>query len=306
MVIVLCFFNFSCGWKYQKPQLPALNSIPADMDAKVQREIQRLYSKDLIERAEAMYNLGSMGPMAEPAIPYLAGMLYDASSIDWPKDNPTVNQMYERFKGTPFFASTSGDIAAWALSQIGEPAVEALSKVFSVGVIAAYYPHAVRSAGKALAAIKGPGTDVLLERLGKGAMDLRKHAAESLGYFPQNNPQAVDPLIKALDDWSIVSMWAVGSLGEIGDPRAIQPILKYLDKANPSYDAFEIDAALKALGKLKAVEAVDTIIFYLMVKSAQWDVRPAAHEALVKITGRDLGYDWGTWASWWKQNKVNY
>jgi HEAT repeat protein len=99
---------------------------------------------------------------------------------------------------------------------------------------------------------------------------VRIEAAEALGEV--KDPRTVDPLIAALrDEDARVQERAAVSLGRTGDRRAIEPLIQALQQSNKYHDwrniSFGISNALKAL------------------------------------TGQDFGKDQGKWQKWWAQNK---
>jgi len=84
------------------------------------------------------------------------------------------------------------------------------------------------------------------------SITVRVHACYTLGSF--NEPRVVDALIIFLDDKILIS-WAADSLGKIGDPRAVKPLLEHVyinQKVNR--------AAVIALGKIGNPEVLDKLI----------------------------------------------
>jgi HEAT repeat protein len=73
----------------------------------------------------------------------------------------------------------------------------------------------------------------------------RGRAALMLGKL--GDPRAVEPLIRALDAPGFQTpLYAAQSLGKLGDPRAIEPLLRAIETHNDKMR----DAALEALVKL--------------------------------------------------------
>ena len=63
--------------------------------------------------------------------------------------------------------------------------------------------------------------------LGSGQLQERVVAAETLG--DMGDPRAVEPLIRALDDPATEVRWvAAKSLGRLGDPRAVPALIRAL------------------------------------------------------------------------------
>ena len=83
--------------------------------------------------------------------------------------------------------------------------------------------------------------------------DIRYLAAGQLGDL--KDPRAVEPLIVCLqqDDNAVVQMWAAIALGKIGDPQAVQPLLDYVREADGSGRW----AAKQSLSKIAARNNLD-------------------------------------------------
>jgi HEAT repeat protein len=102
---------------------------------------------------------------------------------------------------------------------------------------------------------------------------VRWYTARALGEI--KDPRAVEPLIAALgDERSDVRQAAAEALGEIKDPRAVEPLIAALKDAEWRVRA----AAAYALGEIKDPRAVEPLIAAL--KDAEWRVREAAAQAL--------------------------
>ena len=108
----------------------------------------------------------------------------------------------------------------------------------------------------------------LTKALGDAAMSVRRHAAKALGEI--GDVRAVEPLIKALGEGNSS---AAGALGKIGDVRAVEPLIKAFGEGNSS--------AAGALGKIGDGRAVEQLIKLLKDESS--DVRRNTVKALGKI-----------------------
>jgi len=118
--------------------------------------------------------------------------------------------------------------------------------------------------------------DDLILDLKYGSPDVREDAALALGQI--GDEKAVDPLIKALDDEvSWVRMWAVIALGEIGDTRAVDPLIKALKDESP-YVRMYAASSLVNLGKTEYLSQVLTAL-----KNENEDVRVEAAITLGEI-----------------------
>lgn len=103
---------------------------------------------------------------------------------------------------------------------------------------------------------------------------MRADAAGALGYL--GDPRAFEPLSRAFyeDTQWLVRFSAAVSLGNIKDPRAEQLLTKALD----SEEVVIQQAAISALGEIKAIASVDSILRF--AQSTDWLVRQRLAEAL--------------------------
>jgi hypothetical protein len=87
---------------------------------------------------------------------------------------------------------------------------------------------------------------------------IRAFATRSLGAL--GNPLAVDPLIAVLDDPSFdVRVAAILSLGKIGDQQAVQPLATRLGQATDDAEIVALLKALRTLGGKPAPEDTERI-----------------------------------------------
>ena len=110
----------------------------------------------------------------------------------------------------------------------------------------------------------------------------------------------VSLLVHALKDNSPVIRIAAGKrLGELKDPRAIEPLVEALENA-------DLDSRCKAAQVLGELKLRDPRVVNALITRLQYDVaiiRKAAVEALQMITGNDFGEDPIKWQEWWGKNK---
>lgn len=124
-------------------------------------------------------------------------------------------------------------------------------------------PPADIEAGSAAAgaAPEGPDIDQLLGRLQTGDRETRYAAAQILGEL--GDERAVAPLIQALDDDDdMLRRRAAEALGKIGDSRAIAPLIAALQQTN----LVGVTAA-RALGQIGDPSAVGPLLAFLKEKS---------------------------------------
>ncbi len=95
----------------------------------------------------------------------------------------------------------------------------------------------------------------LLEALHDHEAGVRRNAASALKYLVCD--QTIAALIQALEDPSHdVARAAIKTLGEIGDPRAIQPLIQSIPAADQGYQSLETMVEIaKSLRRFKDVEA---------------------------------------------------
>lgn len=121
-----------------------------------------------------------------------------------------------------------------------------------------------------------------------------QYATEVLG----ETKDEVERLINDLKDESWQIRWyAAQALGEIKNPRAVEPLAVALKDKNVYVRAM----AAWALGEIKDRRAVKPLIDALSDQIK--DVRKKAALALQEITGKDFGKDPARWQEWWEQNR---
>lgn len=119
----------------------------------------------------------------------------------------------------------------------------------------------------------------LIRKLKHHKGSVRSKAAEVLGNI--GNSRAIDPLIKVLlnDEDFFVRASAAEALGKIGDPRAVEALI---DITKDKYcDEIVLKEAVEALGKIGDSRAIEQLIFILRYGSV-WDL---AAKALAKMGG---------------------
>jgi transposase InsO family protein len=67
---------------YAQPKIPK-EKIPSDFSSEVKEQIEKLYSKTAVERADAALAIGKMGKNAISAIPFLIAILHDDIPREW-------------------------------------------------------------------------------------------------------------------------------------------------------------------------------------------------------------------------------
>jgi HEAT repeat protein len=103
---------------------------------------------------------------------------------------------------------------------------------------------------------------------------IRADAAGALGYL--EDPRAFEPLVRAFyedTNWLVRFSIAV-SLGNLKNPRAYDVLMQALD----SQEEVLQQAAIAALGEIRAIEAIDPILRF--AQSEDWLIRQRLAEAL--------------------------
>ena len=161
------------------------------------------------------------------------------------------------------------DRAAAALGKIGDP------RAVAPLVTALQNEYLRRDAGEALARLGAPAIEPLIAALRDPDADVRKVATRAL---VEIGGPSFDPLFVALREDRCAD--AAVALGEIGDRRAVEPLIMALGAGNEAMSA----AAAMALGKLKDALAVEPLIRALSDRAG--DVRANAAKALGEIGDR--------------------
>lgn len=240
------------------------DNIPSTIIPEVGAQIERLYSREALERVKAATRLGEMGEKASPAIPFLIELLSDTHSVVVQTETKAVE-------------STSPDRAArTALIGIGKPAVQPLIVVLKGKNITAR-----KNVVETLGEIKDArAVEALIAALKDENPDIRKSSAEALGKI--RDVRAIDGLVIALKDKkSSVQQSAYAAikntLQQLKDNRAIEPIITLLNHDEPAIRHF----AVEALGGIPDPRVSDHLILALKDNA---DIRESAAEAL-KIIG---------------------
>jgi HEAT repeat protein len=163
--------------------------------------------------------------------------------------------------------------AAYALAEIGEPAVEPLIEALRHG-------GARRRAARALAKIGKPAVEPLAKALSDKDRFARRKAAQALGEI--GDRRAVEPLIRALNDSDeIARRWAARALGEIGDRRAVEPLIEALSDSDGGVRRWAVLALAEIKERIEERETIEPLIETLKTKDIH--IRRRAAQALAKV-----------------------
>jgi HEAT repeat protein len=148
-------------------------------------------------------------------------------------------------------------------------------------------------AAAALASLGPAGTEALLSAITHMDSRVRQHAAFGLGEIGRNDPRAIPPLTRALEDKDFdVIAQAHYALLDIGRPAA-PAVLALLDKPDPDVRG----RAVRLLGEMRERSAVPRLIDLLAGPDS--GLRKSAMLALLDISGQPLGYQPERWRKWW-------
>ncbi|MBN1387706.1 MAG: HEAT repeat domain-containing protein [Bacteroidales bacterium] len=183
----------------------------------------------------------------------------------------------EELKNSLINSCDIGEIndAALALGRIGTPeVVQILIDVFKAKTkdyIDPLYDTRASRAEKALIIIGQPSVDILLSEMRKNKK-IRENAANVLGEI--KDPRAVEPLIKILQNDKDSRTRVATALGKLKDPRAVEPLIEILQNDKESQAS-----VATALGELKDTRAVEPMI-KLLYKSENSNCRLSISKAL--------------------------
>jgi HEAT repeat protein len=291
--LILMSFVVFMPLTHAQPKIPK-ETIPADINPELKKQMERLYSDDPVERGYGAYYLGEMSEKATAAVPFLIATLHDTSPL---KARHVLIVKYpwgEYIYENPWWKkwnTSPGQEAAEALAKIGKSSVTLLISALkdndsSVRMHAAFALGEIRDVGAVEPlnkAIKDKDHDVrmrvvnalgkildsrsvepLMEALKDKYPGVRIEAAFLIGFL--KDKRTVEPLISALnDEVSLVRRYAAMSLIQVGDERASNALHAALKDEDPEVR----QCAATALGKIKDTKAVDELITVLNEKGGQ-------------------------------------
>ncbi len=218
---------------------PTKADIPPGASAKVKGLIEQTFSDDAQKREKAAKELGTLGPTAVPAIPFLIRLLNDGALVH------------------------NGWAVGWragdALRKIGVPSVgpciEALHRSSGENRSAIISLLADFNDPRAIETLAGVLSDPDVSVRQRGSQALAESLAEHSAVAPR--PVVIPALLKALKDSDAsVRCSAIIALGAFHDPPVIEPLIPLLkDK-----DKAVCWQAINALGASKTSKAVPFLL----------------------------------------------
>jgi HEAT repeat protein len=260
-----------------QPTLPR-HQAPAVPDA-IRGFVDRLYSPDPRERAEAACQIGHQHAKAASAIPILLSMLSDDVSVS------AIECTMSPWLGRSL--ATTADARKWSETSPAKEAAEALGDIGNASV-----PGLLQALGSSnwkirkFAAVGLGEVSQILDRTQVIAAlashltdvhpDVRERSAWALGEI--EDAAAVEPLLNALNDGEArVRVRAAWALGEIESPSAVNGLLTALNDSDGSVR----EKSVWALGEIQSPSAVDGLV--PLLKDSHATIRRLAAWALGEI-----------------------
>ena len=276
-------------------------TLPRDQAAPVPGELRafvdRLYSPDPKERAEAACQIGRQHAKAASAIPILLSMLSDDAAVSALecKMSPWLRRALAASPDAQRWSETSpAREAAEALGDIGNASVPGLLqslahsdwKIRKFAALGLGEVNQIVERASVIAALASRLTDV--------HADVRDRSAWALGEI--EDATAVEPLLNALNDADArVRARAAWALGEIESPSAVNGLLAALNDSEVSVR----QKSVWALGEIQSPLAVDGLLPLLkdtdarIRRQAAWALGEIAHGSAVNgLAGALKDDDW--------------
>ena len=276
-VAALTLFVSSIGVAKDPPEVTESEPHGSSPELDLQREINRLCSDDPRERKQAALALRGMGALAGPSLPLLARLSMSRIQASSSDDFDAILTAQETLR---ILASSNPELvialldhedervragATVALGESRNPrAVPALMRRF----LAYSYFGGASESEKALVKIGKPAVLPLITALQHDKETVRQNAARALGEI--GDPRAIEPLKRAFKSnlkWG--RGWAQGVLERFGAP-AVPFFIESLESSSPHLRA---NAAM-ALGKIGDQRVALPLISAL--RDENWRVRSNA------------------------------
>ena len=315
IIISLSVFITACASTAQPKPDGDENPSLRNLDIRLDRYIEQLSSADANQRAWAAYKIGKSAKFAMKAIPALVAIL---------NDNATA--VMSRNLGQNFTSATSttpSDEAVKALAKIGRPAVKPL-----ITSLQSNDKTTQLKAIKALGLIKdNDSIKPLVVFLNHSDRRIRLEAANSLSRF--NNPWLAEYFLKGLKsnkpEIQATALYAIGKLKNPATVPALIDLLKKKDSVMRSQLLYIVSQfrderivkplivesrsgtikerleVINVLGNVRDYRVIEHLLHLLKDKNKS--IRIAAADALVQISGVELGVSVAKWQRWW-DNKL--
>lgn len=301
VLCALAVLAASPAWAYPPPRIPR-EQIPQDAPPQVRDLIEKLYSKDDAEAANAAIALGELGETAAPAAPFLASMMHTKHPRGPAEAKNALKRIGKAAVEPAALALQLGDHyargnAAEVLATLRDPrAIDPL--------VTCYDDTGDRKVGEALKAIGQPAVDRLLTYAADKDAGVRARAIKTLGLFaatddrasaalktaltdtapevrlvaitaqvgrPDKNTGKVTPIntsgtaavVTALNDSNqLVRRQAAVLLGQMRDPASASALAAHMSDADPVFRR----AVVQSLGAINNADAKDAMLKLLSDK----------------------------------------
>jgi HEAT repeat protein len=253
-----------------------------------------LHDKERDTRRAAAYALGRIGD--NRAVPALIKALKDPEFVDpaaYALGEIGNKSAIQPLRAMLYAGSRISISAATALAKLGDEEVAAALLKIAAGNYSAYKDR--RDALRALADLGNKSVIPELNKIWEHNSDINIRASAAYAITKLTGDEKafaflIDTVLS--NEKPFRKEVAASALGEIGDKRAVEPLMKLIE--GKQGDA--INNAAEALGKLKDKRAIGLLVG-LLNDPFQWN-RKAAVEALASITGKDFGMDYEKWKAW--------
>ncbi|GEM_PF-1077892 len=296
----------------------ALDDTYAYVRAEAVRHLAPKKDKRVLAVAKAILEKETLAPVRQAAVEALkvAGTqdaflaLFEAAGKE--SDEATKKAMIDAM-----VTFTDPAVVKWISAQGTNQKDPALRRVAVALLGRSKEPAAIKAVVKALrdpdASVRVAAIDALIAMGAKDAADevlkltgdqdpsVAAAAIEALGLLGEDSPEVVKRLLGLLKSRAAdVLNAAMGALGRMKAVEALKPILGLLD-----HETWQVRAgAIEALVKFREKEAILALIERLAKEDGRLKHDIAA--ALKKLTGQKLGTNAETWKKWWADEGVAF
>jgi len=260
--IAVCYFMATLGIVDAQPKTPK-DKLPANLPPEVKSHVLLFYGDKPADRVSAAATLAGMGKRAKPALPIMKEMLNDGT--------------YIAVEGAPYpvwgDSSWVGMEIARIMAGMGKPATDILLETALKGQMW----HEGKSAQAGLASMGSPGVEILRPYMKSENRQERQVATDAIVMMGKSGVPSLIEMLKDDDEYMLQS--AAEALGQIGDTRAVEPLIHLLDhpKKGPKW------RTVVALGKLKDKRATMPLIAVANRKTDDAQTRFNACQSLGQI-----------------------
>lgn len=253
---VVVLLTLSAAVSVAQPTVPR-DRVPA-IPSSIRPFVDRLYSPDPRQRAEAACQIGRRHAEASSAIPVLLSMLGDevlVTTLDCEMSPWLRRELATNPDALKWSQTSPAQEAAEALGEIGNASIPGLLQALTHGdwKVRSFAAYGLGEVDVIIEPI--PVIDALSGTLSDAHPNVRDRSAWALGEI--EHVAGVEPLLKALQDSEPrVRSRAAWALGEIEDPSAVQGLVRALSDS----DASVREKSVWALGEIESESAVEGLL----------------------------------------------